>query len=170
MWADGSRPHHRHCCCDCHRVGVSIIIVVLDVDPGCLQGVAHVSGLSWWSTQVAWCTGGGWGCMWQHRRPDWGHTQFTLVECPGSGIVVGIVDGPTSRAPLSGSIGVVMVRVRHSRAITWSCVVIAVVAVQARVGGAPHLAASLVSLWLGSCGLCLALVKHQAAASSWLLF
>ncbi len=75
--------------------------------------------------------------MWQRRRLDWGCTRFTLVECPGGGIVVGIVDGPTSRAPLSGSVGVVMVGVHRGRAIAWSCVVIAVVAVRARVGGAP---------------------------------
>ncbi len=39
------------------------------------------------------------------RRCDWGRTWLTLVECPGVGIVVGIVDDLTCGAPLSGSVG-----------------------------------------------------------------
>src|SRR6266702_5796912 len=39
------------------------------------------------------------------RRRDWGRTRLTLVECPGVGIVVGVVDSLTRGAPLSGSVG-----------------------------------------------------------------
>ncbi len=39
------------------------------------------------------------------RHRDWGRTQLTLVECPGVGIVVGVVDDLTRGAPLSGSVG-----------------------------------------------------------------
>ncbi len=39
------------------------------------------------------------------RRHDWGCTRLTLVECPGIGIVVGVMDDLTCGAPLSGSVG-----------------------------------------------------------------
>ncbi len=45
------------------------------------------------------------GYTWLHHRHDWGCTQLTLVECPGVGIVVGVVDDLTRGAPLSGSVG-----------------------------------------------------------------
>jgi len=86
---------------------MSLVTWILAVCKGSYMSPACVGGV----TQVAWCTGGGRGCMLQRRHLDWGRTQFTLVECPSSGIVVGIVDGPTSRAPLSSSVGVVMVGV-----------------------------------------------------------
>ena len=45
------------------------------------------------------------GYMRLRRRRDWGRTRLTLVECPGVGIVVGVVDNLTRGAPLSGSVG-----------------------------------------------------------------
>ncbi len=74
------------------------------------------------------------GCTQLRRHHDWGRAQLALVERPGVGIVVGVVDGLTRAAPLSGSVGslwvarsLVIFAVRTPRGLWLAGVVIAVV-------------------------------------------
>ncbi len=90
---------------------------------------------------------------------DWGRMWLALVECPSVGIIVGIVDGLTHAAPLSGSVGslwvmhsLVIFVVRTPHGLWLASIVIAVVGgarctqFGAHIGGVCHPVASSVVL------------------------